>query len=35
MKRVPQLKGERSMREADDFPVLAGECGVRSGDYAN
>ena len=23
------------MREADDFPVLAGECGLCSGDYAN
>jgi len=27
--------GERTTSAADDFPVPAGECGVRSGDYSN
>jgi hypothetical protein len=34
MKGAPQGE-EKDAREADDFPVLAGECGVRSGDYSN
>src|SRR5262249_47803643 len=32
---VGPLWRKRTTSEAEDFPVLAGECGLRSGDYSN
>jgi hypothetical protein len=32
---MASASGEKNDDEADDLPVPAGECGVRSGDYSN